>query len=176
MAMITIQDREASIDGVVFSSVFAREAAHLADGAIVLLVGRVDHSRGDAQIIVDQVVPIDQAARQLAARLELSFFDEDDGGNDIESRMQMAAGVLQQAGASQVGGSGRAVDVLINLHTQGKRIALKPNRLHVICEPTLIQRLGDLIGPEHVSVIGGGVPARANGNGNGNGGPWRRSG
>ena len=87
------------------------------------------------------------------------------GGGGVESRMQMAAGVLQQAGASQVGGSGRPVDVLINVHTQGKRIALKPSRLHVVCEPALLERLGDLIGPEHVQVIAGG---------NGNGGSWDR--
>ncbi len=73
MAMITLEDRAGQLDGVVFSSVFAREAAHLQSQAVVMLVGRTDRSRGRLQIIVDRVVPIHEAPRHFTSRIELVF-------------------------------------------------------------------------------------------------------
>jgi len=164
MAMITIQDRTASIDGVVFSDVFARDAHLLQDGAIVLLKGQADHSRGSGQIKVERVLRIEDAPQYLARRLELSFVDEP-GGEGIESQMNMAAGMLQQAGAARVVGEGKPVDVLVRLVGEGKEVALKPNHLRIVPEPGLLDGLRHLLGAEHVRLIAGAGPAPAGGNG-----------
>ncbi|MCP3902697.1 MAG: DNA polymerase III subunit alpha [Planctomycetes bacterium] len=157
MAMITIQDRQGSMDGVVFSDVFAREAAQLQEGAIVLLAGRIDHTRGSAQIIVDQVIRAEDAARQLARGLELSFVDEPTD-EPLVSRMQMVAGVLQQAGATPGGTEGRAVEVTLHLRTGGRRVTLKPGSVRVVPDAVLLERLRDLVGADGVRVVGGVVP------------------
>ncbi|MHC5113117.1 MAG: DNA polymerase III subunit alpha [Planctomycetota bacterium] len=157
MAMLTIQDKQGSMDGVVFSDVFAREAAQLHEGAIVLLAGRIDHTRGSAQIIVDQVIRMEDAARHLARGLELSFADEATD-EPLVSRMQMVAGVLQQSGAAPGGDGGRPVGVTVHLRTAGKRVTLKPGSVRVIPDAVLLERLRDLCGAGGVRVIGGAVP------------------
>jgi DNA polymerase-3 subunit alpha len=164
MAMITVQDKIGSVDGVVFSSVFARDAHLLQDNAVVLLVGRVDRSRGSTQLIVDQVLRLEDAPRHLASCLEITF-REDQHNGDLASQMRMAAGELQRAGAASVGAAGRPCDVMITVCTAGKRVAMKPSRLRVCPEPILLDRLRDLVGPDHVRIIGGGAPTRSNGGG-----------
>jgi DNA polymerase-3 subunit alpha len=171
MAMITIQDRAASIDGVVFSDVFARDAPVLQEGSIVLLVGTVDHSRGSGQLRVEQALRIEDAPRHLGRGLELSFMDEE-GGEGIESQMNLAAGVLQQAGAARVVGEGRPVEVQLRVITAGKEIDLKAAHLRIVPEPALLQNLRDVLGEEHVRLITGGPPPRNNGGGSAP--RWRR--
>jgi DNA polymerase-3 subunit alpha len=173
MAMITLQDRAASIDGVVFSEVFARDAPVLQEGSIVLLVGTVDHSRGSGQLRVERALRIEDAPQHLARGLELSFIDED-GGEGIESRMNLAAGVLQQADAARVIGEGRPVDVQLRLITAGKKIDLKPTHLRVVPEPALLEQLRDLLGEDHVRLITGGPPPRNNGGGGSRPRRWRQ--
>jgi DNA polymerase III alpha subunit len=164
-----VQDKIGSVDGVVFSSVFARDAHLLQDNAVVLLVGRVDHSRGSTQIIVDQVLRLEDAPRHLASCLEITFREEQHNG-DLISQMRMAAGELQRAGAASGGGTGRPCEVMITVCTEGKCVAMRPSRLRVCPEPTLLDRLRDLVGPDHVRIIGGGVQVRSNGGGGQHGG------
>ena len=109
MAMITLEDRVGQLDGVVFSSVFAREAAHLQSQAVVMLVGRTDRSRGRLQIIVDRVVPIHEAPRHFTSRIELVFDADGPGsdGNDAR-RVHGANGANGAGGANGVGGRDEA--------------------------------------------------------------------
>jgi DNA polymerase-3 subunit alpha len=157
MAMITLQDRHGSIEGVVFSNVFARDAAALQGDAIVMITGRVDRSRGGIQVIVDQVVPVDEASRHLASRLEIEFDDGVSNGTTSTS-MEMVAGILQQAAATPA--PGRPVEVVVRVKTEGRHVLLRPSRMRVVLEPALLERLGSVVGPEHLRVIGGAPPAR----------------
>ena len=138
MAMITLQDKADPIDGVVFSSVYARTADRLGDNAIVLLVGRIDHSRGGVQIIVDEVLTLDEAPLHLARCLELTFRDEpDDDG--LTARMRRAAEILHRAADQRAGApAGRLVEVIIQIITAGQRIALRPNGLRAVPDLSLI--------------------------------------
>ena len=161
MAMITLQDKTASIEGVVFSSVFARDARLLTDGAVVLLVGRIDHSRGATQIIVDQTFAIDDAPLYLARCLELTFHDRGDR-DAVARRMQQAADVLRRSDEARASLPGRPVEIIIQVITGGRRVALRASGLRAIPEPTLISRLADLIAPDHLRVVGGYIPSRNN--------------
>jgi DNA polymerase-3 subunit alpha len=154
MAMITLQDKHGSIDGVVFSKVFARDAAGLIDDAIVFAVGRVDTTRGEPQIIIDRVVPAAEAPLHLARRVELGFSDEH--AAPTVPLMQMVAGVLQQAAASP--GRARPVDLVVEVRTEGRRVRLRPGRLRVVPDSMTLERLRDLVGDENVRVVGGGAP------------------
>jgi DNA polymerase-3 subunit alpha len=145
MAMITLQDKRGVVDGVVFSGVFARCAHLLQTDALVLIVARVDRSRGEPQLVLDDVLEIDQAPRFLASALEIDLF-ENEGGPPLEPVMEMVAGVLQQSMSAGASVEGRPVGVIVNLEADGSRVALRPRRLQVVPTPDLVSRLGDIVG------------------------------
>jgi DNA polymerase-3 subunit alpha len=169
-AMITLADKTGQMDGVVFSSIFARCGANLQADAIVLVIGRVDRMRGEPQIIADNVIAIADAPRFLAGRIEIDLLDDCEG-ESLEARMQMVAGYLQQAGAAGVVHGCRVAEVCLNLFDEcGRRYALRCNRLRAVAEPALLATLRELVGDNHVRVISGGIPRRSSDNGqNGNG-------
>ncbi len=164
MAMITIQDKVGAVDGVIFSSVFARYASILQDEAIVLLVGRVDRNRGEPQVIVDQVIRIQDAPQHLAGRIEIDLVDDPEL-DPVEPQMQMVAGLLQQTGGAKIADGGRPAEVYLYLVTGGKRYTLRANRLRVIAESDLLHRLRQTVGQNRVRVISGGIPKLNHGNG-----------
>lgn len=155
MAMITIADKASSIDGVVFSDVFKTAAALLQDDAIVLLIGRVDLKRGQPQVIVEQVLAPEDAPRYLAREIELRFLvnGRDGHGTSVVSDMQMAAGLLQQAGAAHR--DGRAAEVSLRVVDDNQEVLLKARRMRVVAEGHLLVRLQELLGPENVRITAG---------------------
>ncbi|MCI0363010.1 MAG: DNA polymerase III subunit alpha [Phycisphaerales bacterium] len=178
MAMITLQDKSGSIDGVVFSSVFAKYGSQLQDGAIILLIGRLDRERSptEPQIIVDQILQIIDAPQYLAARIELDLI-ESPQSDSIDSQMQKLASLLQQAapGTSAPGTSnpgtpnaGRTAEVFLNLHTANQRITMKCNAHRIIAEPKLLQDLTQIVGRNNLRIISAGPSRTSNGNGNTN--------
>ena len=87
MALATLHDKTGSIEAVIFSQTYARHARLIRNDAIVALFGRLDRSRGDASIIVDEVVPIEDLPRRFAERIELNLIEcrqhrQEDGAGD----------------------------------------------------------------------------------------------
>ncbi|HRQ76391.1 MAG TPA: DNA polymerase III subunit alpha [Phycisphaerales bacterium] len=165
MAIIAIADKTGSIEGVIFADLF-KECAHLLlDDAVLYMVAKVDRSRGEPQIKVEHVYRPEDAPRYLARAVEIDFI-EDAGGDSVESQMAMAAGLLKQAGAARTVNGGVPVDVLLNLYAEGKCIRMRAGRMKVIADPSLIDRLRELLGQPRVRIVPGGAPpARQNGNG-----------
>ena len=59
-------------------------------------------------------------------------------------------------GATAAQGNGRrGVNVRLLLHTAGKRIALKPHGLRIVPDGQLVQRLGQILSPHRVRLVGG---------------------
>jgi DNA polymerase-3 subunit alpha len=164
MAMLTLQDKTGVIDGVVFSSVFAKCGAAVQNDAIVLIVGRVDKQRGEPQIIADQVMPVADASKRLTGRIEIDL-REDRGDAPLESRLQMVAGFIQQAGASSAASTAqgfRAADVHVHVHAAGQRYTLKCLRARAVADDRLLQNLAEAAGgEERVRLISAGIPRRA---------------
>ena len=174
MAMITVQDKTASVEGVVFSSVFAQCAHVLQDDAVVILEGRADHRRGEPQLIVEKVFPIADAPLYLAGAIELDFIDER-GGEALGPRMEMVSGLLKQSAGSGSNGGFKAAPVLLRLTTNGREVTLRPQRIRAVAEPDLLDRLKSLLGPEHVRVLPGNEPPSRPPNGNRRSFPRRAS-
>ena len=59
MGILTIEDLTGAADAVMFADCYGRHAHLLEDDAPKFLLGRVDLSRGDPQVLVDRLVPID---------------------------------------------------------------------------------------------------------------------
>ena len=174
MAMITLEDMQATLDGVVFSSVFAEEAPRLQTDAIVLLQGRIDRSRGRTQILVDKVYAIEEAPLHLTERIELVFAlpasSDDEAHHDVVQAMNMARGHLQQASARPAH-VGNPADVSLTVIANGRAVSLRMPNVRIAPDARLLSALRESVGDDGVRLHGGRIPeVRSKGRGRGN---WR---
>ncbi|MCH8152554.1 MAG: DNA polymerase III subunit alpha [Planctomycetes bacterium] len=148
MAVVTIADKTGAIEAVIFSDPFARYGRLIRNDAIVALIGKVDRSRGEPQVIVEQVIRIEDVAQQVATRIELDLIDKPQG-QPLEGIMRSLDDLLRRAG----GNGGGSVEVLLHLHTNGKCVALRPHGRRVTSGPDLIATFKQMLGPQHVRVV-----------------------
>ncbi len=154
MAILTLQDMRGSVEAVVFSEAYEQYNHLLHSDAVVLLRGKVDHSRGELNLIVDKVIPIDEIENHFATRLELDLVD-DPQRKPLEQTMHEIEEVLRGATGAAQGNGHQGVNVRLLLHTAGKRIALKPHGLRIVPNGQLVQRLGQILSPHRVRLVGG---------------------
>ena len=75
MAVVTLEDVQGSVEVIVFPKLYEQSAPTWAEGAILLVAGRVDHRGEEVSVLADLVVPWDEAvvrgpevfAREVAA-------------------------------------------------------------------------------------------------------------
>ena len=151
MAIATLHDKTGSIEAVIFSQAYARHARLIGNDAIVALFGRLDRSRGEASIIVDEVVPIEDLPRRFAGQIELDLIEGPDE-RSAETMMRRLEAVLRAAGNTANGG--RSVRVLLNIDTHGKRVALRPHGLRIALGDEVVRSLQEILGPANVRVGG----------------------
>jgi len=161
MAMFTLADQSTAIEGVLFASTFAACAELMQQDRVVLMVARLDHSRGSPQLVVDRVIPVEDAAQHLATRLEIEV---DGDGREERLRtaaLQMAAGILRQASGSVAALHGRPVDVNVRVRIDGRSVLMHSSSLRVVPERALLAKLASALeGSGRVRVLGGFVPQR----------------
>jgi DNA polymerase-3 subunit alpha len=161
MAMFTLADQASSLEGVVFAQTFATHAELLVQDRVVLMVARLDHSRGSPQLVVDRVIPIEDAAQHLATRLEISVLAGRESDRESLGALQMASGILRQAAGSVAALSGRPVEVDVRAEVDGRTVLLRSSALHVVPERALLTKLATALdGVARVRVLGGYVPQR----------------
>ena len=94
---------------------------------IVTVVGSFDTTRGEPQIVVDEVFAVGDLPSRLATRLEI-LFDETGGepdGDSIQHRMRFVSGHLRQASGSVQSLEGRPVETYVHLNlADGRRVVL----------------------------------------------------
>jgi DNA polymerase-3 subunit alpha len=151
MALVTLQDRNGSVDGVIFSDAYQRFAHLLQKDGGVIVVGTVDRSRGDLQLLINRVLCIQDASLHLARTLELTFVNGE-GRGDTQSKMELASGLLKQAGASRVASGATPAEVVVHVHT-GKHVATIRSQRRVVVEPKLLEQLGGVVGKNNIRVI-----------------------
>ena len=128
----------------------------LQDGEVVLLVGRVDTSRGAPQLIVDKVVRPEDAARELATCLEITFVEGSDA-TPIDRRMELVAGILKQARAVALPRDANTVEVMIVVVAEGQRVELRtPTR--IAPEAAVLARIAEVVGAGSVTLRADGPP------------------
>jgi DNA polymerase III subunit alpha len=71
MAMLTVEDLTGKCDAVVFPRTFETVSGLLQEEAMVFLRGKIDRSRERANLMVDEVIPIDEAISELTGGMEL---------------------------------------------------------------------------------------------------------
>jgi DNA polymerase-3 subunit alpha len=163
MARVRLEDQSGVIDVIAFPETFSRHADLLGGDRTVVVVGHVDLSRGELQVIADRVVPIEEAAMHLATRIDLLVADDgaEAEGPGLEATVKLLHGMLRQASSSVAALQGRPVEVSVTIAVGEDAVRLAPRGIRVVPESGLLSRLGELLGPGRVRVRGGFRPERA---------------
>ncbi len=90
---------------------------------------------------------VSESLDQIATRLELELVESE--GGSLASVMPRLEQTLRDAS----GNGGRAIDVLLHVHSGDQRVALKPSRLRVVPETELMDQLKQMLGAEHVRLV-----------------------
>ncbi|MDX2130775.1 MAG: DNA polymerase III subunit alpha [Planctomycetota bacterium] len=161
MGIVTVEDLSGSCDSVLFTDAFVRYG-HLAEAEkVVFVLGRLDHSRGDAQVIVDRLVPIDGVPVD-AGRLRL-FVDEVRLNGQAEAAVSRLAEIVRGGAATappaaeslkEPGGPALfGVEIVIGTEHQVATLAADA-RLRVALAPDMLPQFEAALGPGMVKVAG----------------------
>jgi DNA polymerase-3 subunit alpha len=168
MAMITIEDKTGAIDGVVFSDAYAIAAPLLLGDAIVMLKGKVDRRREEPSLIVNEVIPVREAAMHLTTavniRLRPRKLEDQPAGDELQSQtgyngeFNQLKALLHQSRAAN---GNPSAQVFFEVCDQGKRVRLRANGVRVGVSTDLPQRVDtvmrtpgccELLGPPKIAV------------------------
>ncbi len=173
MAMITVQDPSGSIDGVVFSDAYAVVSPLLETDQVLILKGKVDRRREEPSIVVEEVIPLDEAPKRLTTTVKIMIHNDDydhtGAGDrrvtadrppdriDATGLTSLKALLRQSAAPSQRSGA----DVLIEILEHDSIIRLRLEGLRVCVDHSLPDRVAtvlrrqdccDLLGPQRLVV------------------------
>ena len=165
MAILTFEDGGGAMDCVLFTDNYTR-FGHLAEAdKTVFLLGRLDRSRGDAQVIVERVVPID-GVPLLPGRLQLIFDDLRLNGSG-QSTLERVAALCKDKGNG--GAAGFPVELVV-LSGASAVVLATDARLRVALDPALVKELVACLGASCVRIVGGVTAEVVNGNAK----PWEK--
>ena len=163
MAMLTLEGQTGKIDAVVFSDTFATCSMHLQLDEVVFLVGKVDRRREEPSIVVNNVVPVGQAAERLTEQVRIVIHEHaDPATRNGESRDQFnrLKELFRQAAMRQAGNAGVLFELhqgedIVSLRLSGMRLSVDENLIYSI--ETVLNTLDDrdakceLMGPPKVN-------------------------
>jgi len=155
MAILTIEDATGATDAVLFANVYQQFGHLFESDQPKFFMGRLDHSRGDAQIIVDRIVPIDghpleQGTIQVMLRAKRL-------NGTAPAKVAAVRDILsEQPDPSDLslGRSPRPVEIIIE--TDDAWVLVEPKGLkHAQLRPDLVRKICDQAGPDSVRLAGG---------------------
>ncbi|MBL4590917.1 MAG: DNA polymerase III subunit alpha, partial [Phycisphaerales bacterium] len=155
MGILTIEDATGTADAVMFSNVYQQFAHLLEDDQPKFFMGRLDHSRGDAQIIIDRLVPIDghpleQGTVQVMVR-------RDKLNGSTEERLEEAKKLLMSPpdpADLSLGKSARPVEVIVETEKAWVLVEAKGVG-KVTLRPELVKQIAGELGEDSVRLAGG---------------------
>ena len=168
MAMITIEDKSASFDGVIFSDAYAIAAPLLEPDAIVFLTGRVDRRREEPSIVVDRVVPVEKAVEQLTRAVKIVLCQHRRSDDDVASApsakgngadMMSTELTNLKALLRQSNGDDATAEVLLEVQEDDYRVTFRLNEVRVQVDEELPERIATILRrPDCCELLG---PAKA---------------
>jgi DNA polymerase III subunit alpha len=154
MGILTVEDLSGACDCVMFSDAYARYGHQAQPEAVVFVLGRVDRNRGEPQVLVDRLVPIDGVPLD-GGRLRL-FVDEVRLNGGAADAIQRLASTLRAPPAKPAGGeqpSLFSVEVYIATEDQVAVLSADP-AIRVPMAPALVQSIEAELGPGMVKAVG----------------------
>jgi len=167
MAMLTLEDLTGKCDALVFPSTYEQLADKLQAGAMVFVVGTIDRSRERANIIVDEVIPIDSAVAKLTDSIMLRVPGAEDRADVLSALKELLAGHK----------GGCPVFVALHPDCRGdlRAVVRLDDQWSVRPSRGLIDALVALLGDQTNISLRPRRIERANGNGRPRKAPWRKS-
>jgi len=156
MAIVTIEDLSGQAEAVLFADAYQRYAHLLEDDEPKFVLGRVDRSRGDSQLIVDQIAPID--ASPLEGGMVHLWLDLDqragDGAEAVEGALREIVGPRLEDGPVM---EEPVFPFRVHLRTGGCIYHAEPadTSAHIRLEPDWVRELVGRFGPRCVTHAGG---------------------
>ena len=155
MGILTIEDSTGTADAVMFANVFQQFGHLLEDDMPKFFMGRLDHSRGDAQIIVDRLVPID--GHPLEQGTGQGMVRPSKLNGTASTRLDSAKSILQapiDASDLSLGKSPRPVEVIVETPESWVLVEAKGVG-KVTLRPELVKQLNETLGEDSVRLAGG---------------------
>ncbi len=155
MAIVTLEDRLGVCDAVLFAETFAQNGERLAPDELVFVLGKVDRKRGDAQIIVNRIVTIEDAPAELSSGVEVIIEERDmESRNQATATLQHLAGMIRSNARQHNGAASAPLRIVVK--SKGVRYTLQAgNNARVRPTDQLISQLSDAVGPANVRILGG---------------------
>jgi len=153
MAIVTMEDHGGAFESVLFPEAYAANAPALITDAVVFLLGSVDLSRGDPQVIVERVIPADQAGVHLATRLDL-LVDEGSLNGASRAALEQAAGLIKSPRSVPNGGVTVPVRVVVR-SSEGTFVLDVADKYRTAASRDVVEQLRKILGPHSVNVVGG---------------------
>ena len=154
MAIVQAEDLSGVATMVLFAETY-RRFGHLleADGTPFFVVGQTDLSRGDLQVIVDQLAPIDGVPLEKG-RLRLAVSTQRLNGSSSRALADLRELVASYA---PTGASGeRLAPVELAIETEESWVSLRPEQpLWVRLEAEFMSQAQELLGESSVKLVGG---------------------
>ncbi len=148
MAILTAEDSFGTCDCVMFTECYAKFQHLAVTEGVVFILGRVDLKRGEAQVIVDRVVPIDFVPYETG-RLRL-FVDELRLNGGAQDAIRRVAQIIEPRYAE---GAQFSLEVVIGTE-RGVAILQPDARARLTLEPDLLKALEGELGPGMLKVTG----------------------
>jgi DNA polymerase-3 subunit alpha len=73
MGVFVLEDLQGTAEVVLFPESFSKNAELITEDRVVFVKGKVDKKRENPNIIADDIIPIEEAAEKLAARVQLKL-------------------------------------------------------------------------------------------------------
>ena len=150
MAMITLEDLEGQIDGVLFAETYAdalkRYPGSIEPESILFIRGKIDRRRETPSIVVNDVIPISEATNKLTTAVAIKL---DRATHSTEQVKEAAALVAKHRGN---------IDLYVQLDTSDEhKVVLKMRReMNVRPSAELVQDIEQVLGNGAVQLVGAG--------------------
>ncbi len=148
MAMLTLDDGRSSIEAVVFSDVYDINYPLLSENKIVFLKGRIDLRREEPGIIVDRVIPVEQAVEQLTTQVRLQIQTGPDAAleNGFTEQLRHLRELFRQASLqTQQNGGTAGGEVVFELVQNSCSVSLRLNGIRVSVNDDLVGSISHII-------------------------------
>lgn len=151
MAILTVEDLTGAADAVMFSDCYTRHGHLLEDDHPKFLLGRIDLSRGDPQILVDRLVPIDGLPLERGI-LRVTVREPKLNGSSRQALDRLATALT---GANGHAGPG-TVPIELVVETDELICEVKPaQELRTVLTPALAKELVAAVGEGGVKLYKG---------------------
>lgn len=161
MAAVTIEDMTGAIECFCFADAYAQFSHLIHTDAIVFVLGRLDHKRGEPQIIIDRIIPIDGTPLQggklrvtlPARRLNGTFDAATEAAAKVLAECSMK-GPTGQNGHAAVAAESVPLEVVVETE-EGWAVLQPEMKTRISPNPQMAAELCKVLGADSVRIVGG---------------------